>query len=72
MERRTAKNEFIARLDELLESSRKDRVVSDEQVERLLHRTDFDMEEFERFLDRAAKVGVEVEMPGYDECDADG
>jgi RNA polymerase primary sigma factor len=63
----TAKSKFAEKLELVLERSKNTGLVSYEQVERLLHRSDFDMDEFEEFLDRAAGAGTEVEIPEYDE-----
>jgi RNA polymerase primary sigma factor len=61
------KSRFDAKLELVLERFKEAGVVPYEQVERLLHRSDFDMDEFEDFLNRAARVGVEVEIPEYDD-----
>jgi RNA polymerase primary sigma factor len=61
------KSRFAAKLELVLERFKEASVVPYEQVERLLHRSDFDMDEFEDFLDRAARTGVEVDIPEYDE-----
>jgi len=56
----------------LLERSKKSGVVEDGQVERVLHREDFDMDEFEVFLERAGAVGIRVEMPEYGDRSEEG
>lgn len=61
------KSRFAAKLELVLERFKEASVVPCEQVERLLHRSDFDMDQFEGFLDRAARTGVEVEIPEYDD-----
>jgi RNA polymerase primary sigma factor len=71
MRKENGNSKFAARLEVILERSREAGIVPDEQVERLLHRPDFDMEQFQRFLDCAAEAGVEVEIPEYDDSEAD-
>ncbi|UCF79259.1 MAG: sigma-70 family RNA polymerase sigma factor [Candidatus Eiseniibacteriota bacterium] len=70
MLKETGKNSFTSKLDAVLEGSKTGRMVSDEQVERLLHRADFDMEQFQQFLEKAAAAGVEVEIPEFRDSDA--
>lgn len=60
-------SKFRAKLEDILAHSKDTRFVSYEEVERLLHGPDFDMAEFERFLDRAAAAGVKVEMLEHEE-----
>jgi RNA polymerase primary sigma factor len=61
------KSKFAAKLQLVFERSKEAGVVPSEQIERLLHRSDFDMNQFEDFLDSAAGAGVEVEIPEYDD-----
>jgi len=63
------KSKFAQKLDLVLENYRESGLVPYDEVERILHREDFDMAQFEDFLDRAAGVGVDVEIPEYDEED---
>jgi len=71
MQRESGNSKFAAVLNEILERWREARVVPDEEVERLLHRPDFDMEQFEKFLDKAAESGLVVEVPEYGDSDMD-
>jgi RNA polymerase primary sigma factor len=61
------KSKFAAKLETVLERYKDAGVVPYEQVERLLHGSDFNMGEFQGFLDMATGVGVEVEIPEYEE-----
>ncbi|MBN1503603.1 MAG: sigma-70 family RNA polymerase sigma factor [Candidatus Eisenbacteria bacterium] len=66
----TAKSKFAIKLEHVLEDSRVSGIVPDEQIERVLHRPDFDMDAFDWFLDRAEAEGVRVELPDLDEGEA--
>jgi len=61
-----AKSKFAAKLERVLERFKDAGRVPYEQVERLLHRSDFDMVEFQAFLDRATGTGVGVEIAEYE------
>jgi len=65
-----AKSKFATKLEHMLRDCKPAGVVPDEQIERVLHRPDFDMEAFDWFLERAEAAGVVVELPEYDEAEA--
>ncbi len=69
---RSSKSKFTVRLERVLEKSRESGLVPDEQIERLMHRQDFSMKEFEDFLERAAEAGVRVDLPDYGKPEDDG
>ncbi|MFH0778503.1 MAG: sigma-70 family RNA polymerase sigma factor [Candidatus Eisenbacteria bacterium] len=58
---------FREKLKRTLEEHAQAGVVPDDQIERILHRSDFDMHAFEEFLEEAAEAGIEVRIPEYDE-----
>ncbi len=69
MAKRAAKSKFASKLEHVLEDCKSSGVVPDEQIERVLHRPDFDMDAFDWFLDRAESEGVRVELPEFEEAE---
>jgi RNA polymerase primary sigma factor len=70
MGKRIAKSKFALKLEHVLEECRPSGFVPDEQIERVMHRPDFDMDAFDWFLDRAEAEGVRVELPDYEQGEA--
>jgi RNA polymerase primary sigma factor len=70
MAKRAAKSKFALKLEQLLENCKRTGLVPNHQVERVLHGPDFDMDEFDGFLERAASAGVRVELPEFEEAEA--